>query len=64
MKLHKGIVNGQVFQGLLSSLGLVTGEEFRVTVILDSTRVHNNAEMDALKSWSEDASAEPDWGGI
>ena len=45
-ELHEGAVNGHIFQGFLDSLGLVIGEEFRVTVVLDNARVHNN-EMDA-----------------
>ena len=46
-ELHKGTVNGQIFQEFLDNLDFVIGEEFRVTVVLDNARVHSNAEMDA-----------------
>ena len=46
-ELHEDVVNGQIFLGFLDNLGLVIGEGFLVTVVLDNARVHNNAEMDA-----------------
>lgn len=46
-ELHVGTVNRERFNVFLQNLGVVLGEEFDISIVMDNAPIHNGVEMDA-----------------